>query len=274
MGKKRIWGLAAGFIALAAACMPGFPDSREEGAMRYVGVPDGAAGLIARYVLKEKMGRAAIETVPFESYTLYDCCAGATQYALGSGRLDMAIMCPDAAQSLVAKDRRFEIAGPVMMNSDILITRPGDVPGEAEIAVSQKRTVQRQMVSLRFGGRGRPVPMLHSAVPFAYARGLVRAAVVDITKAYSLEGTLGGAAQNGRDFCTYVLVNKKSLRGTERYRRFMEIYGRTVREMDDAAKLLKLLQTYVSANITMGDLEKWKRMNVRFTDPIDFQRQG
>ncbi len=158
MGKKRIWGLAAGFIALAAVCMPGFPNSREEGAIRYVGVPDGAAGLIARYVLKEKMGRAAIETVPFESYTLYDCCAGATQYALGSGRLDMAIMCPDAAQSLVAKDRRFEIAGPVMMNSDILITRPGDVPGEAEIAVSQKRSVQRQMVFLRFGGRADRCP--------------------------------------------------------------------------------------------------------------------
>ncbi len=273
MDKKKAWRLAAVLCTLAALGTLGFPKTRQDCAIRYVGVPNGAAGLIVRYVFEKIMEPLTIEPVPFEAYALYDCCASATQYALGSGRLDMAVMCPDAARALVAKDRRFEIAGPVMMNSDILIIRPGGDPGKIEIAISQKRTFQRQMVSRRFGERGRPVPMLHSAVPFAYARGLVRAAVVDITKAFSLEGTLSAAAQSGRDICTYVLVIKKSLRGADQYRRFMEIYGRTVRQMDDAARLLRLLQTYVSANITMGDVEKWKRMNVQFTDPQNFHRQ-
>ena len=118
--------------------------------IRRIGIPDGTPGLIVRYVLEDKLKTSAVKSVAFEPYTLYDCCAAATQYALGAARLDMAVMCPDAAQILVAKNRRYKILGPVMFNSDIIITQSGNLPKAPTVAVSQQRNYQRQMVKQIF----------------------------------------------------------------------------------------------------------------------------
>lgn len=273
MLTKIAWRYIIGLFALLVILL-GFAKDWQKDAIRYMGIPDGSAGLLARYVLSEKMGTHAIRTVGFEPYTLYDCCASATQYAMGSGRLDIAIMCTEAARELVARDKRFEIVGPVMMNSDILITRPNADLHEPAIGVSQKREFQRQMVLKRFGARSNAVPMLHAAVPFAYARGVVEGAVVDITKAFNLEGEFTSAAVNGQDVCTYAMVTKKSLQGSHHYQYFLATYGQAVLEMNDPNNLLRLLQTYLSADITIGDIEKWTKMNIRFTYPSTSPRQG
>jgi hypothetical protein len=271
---KTTWRCVTGLVVLLVAYTLAFSGKQEDDAILQVGIPDGATGLIASYVLQEKVGSHAIKTVRFEPYTLYDCCAGASQYALGSGHLDIAILCPDAAQALVVKDRRFEIAGPVMVNSDILIIRPGADPHAPVIGVSQKRAYQQQMVARHFAGHGIAVPMFHTAVPFAYARGMVQGVVVDILKALRLEGTLATAAYQGHDVCTSVLVYKKSLKDSKHYQQFLAQYTQAVREMEDQKNLLRLLQTYVSAQITRGDVETWTKMNVRFTDPSTSPRQG
>ncbi len=271
---KVAWSCILGLTALLVLLLLGLVKDWQKDAISYMGLPDGSAGLLARYVLSEKIGKHGIQTVGFEPYTLYDCCASATQYAMGSGRLDIAIMCTEAARELVARDRRFEIAGPVMMNSDIFIIRPNTDLRESAIGVSQKREFQRQMVRKRFGAKSRSVPMLHAAVPFAYARGVVQGAVVDITKAFNLEGELASAVVNGQDVYTYVMVIKKSLQGSNQYQNFLAVYGQAVLEMNEPNNLLHLLQTYVSADITLGDIEKWTKMNVRFICPSTFPRQG
>ncbi len=274
MFTKVAWPYVLGSTALLVVLLLGFAKYWQKDTISYIGIPDGAAGLLARYVLIEKMGAHGIQTVGYEPYTLYDCCASATQYAMGSGRLDIAIMCTEAASELVARDRRFVIAGPVMMNSDIFITRPNTNLHQLAIGVSQKRAFQRQMVLKRFGALSRAVPMLHAAVPFAYARGVVEGAVVDITKAFNLQGEFASAAVNGQDVCTYVMVIKKSLQDSNQYRIFLAAYGQAVLEMNAPNNLLRLLQTYVSADITIGDIEKWIKMNVRFTCPSTSPRQG
>ena len=55
---------------------------------------------------------------------------------------------------------------------------------------------------------------------------------------------------------------------------FWRYMAQAVLEMNDPNNLLRLLQTYVSADITIGDIEKWTKMNVRFTCPSTFPRQG
>jgi hypothetical protein len=271
---KTTWLCVTGLVILLVASALAFSGKRVDGTILQVGIPDGAAGLVTNYVLQEKMRLPAIKSVRFEPYTLYDCCAGAAQYALGSGHLDIAILCPDAAQALVVKDRRFEIAGPVMVNSDIFIIRKGADLHAPVIGVSQKRACQQQMVTRHFGQHSSVIPMLHTAVPFAYARGIVQGAVVDIVTALSLEGALVTAADQGHDICTSVLVVKKSLKDNKHYQHFLAQYTLAVREMEDQTNLLRLLQTYVSAQITSGDVETWKKMNVRFTDPSIYPRQG
>ena len=238
---------------------------RQEVAVRRVGVPEGAAGLLVAYVLQEKMAVAGLRVVRYEQQTLYDCCAATSQFALSSGHLDLAVMCPDAARALVAKDARFEIVGPVVVNADIFVVRPGDET-PATVGISQKREYQRQMVADRFGPSCRATPMLHAAIPFAYARQEVEAVVVDIVRALSLTGSLhpGG---NGRDLVTAVLVTKKTVQTDEHYQLFLREYHDAVEEMAEPAKLLRLLQTYASEQFSIGDVSVWKRMNVRFISP-------
>lgn|GEM_PF-687840 len=270
---KIVGRCTIGLLALSVLFLFGLGKGCRQEETSYMGLPDGAAGLLARYVLEKKMATGAIQAHRFEPYSLYDCCTGASEYAMGSGRLDIAVMCVEAARELVAKDGRFAIAGPVMMNSDIFIIRSGADLRRPTIAVSQKRAFQFEMVRQRFGDESRPVPMLHSAVPFAYARGLVEGAVVDITRAFSLPGDFNPATDKDREICTYVLVNKKALQGSSRLLNFLSAYGQAVREMDDADNLLRLLRSYVSADITIGDVEKWKKMKVRFTCPFNSPRQ-
>lgn len=263
-----------GAAVLPALFILGFAFHGKPAQIRYIGVPDGAAGLLLRYVADQEEKGHDIQTLRFEPYTLHDCCAAATGYALGAGRLDMAAMCPDAARALVAKDPRYTIAGPVVENADVLVTRP-DAAGELAIAVSQKRSFQNRIVQRRLGQRGRPVAMLHSAVPFAYARGVVQGAVMDITKACDLKGVLSPAAENNdQPMITGVLVVKKALQGQKVYHRFIQRYVTAVRDMQGRGGLLHLLKKYVSADATMGDVDIWQKMNVRFTHPLNNHRQG
>jgi hypothetical protein len=273
--KTVVWRGAISIAVLLILFTLGFASRGEQNEIRYVGVPDGAAGVMVRYVTEEKVGGRAIRTIRFAPYTLYDCCASATQYAMGAGRLDMAVMCPEAAQALVAKDKRYEIAGPVIVNSDVLVTRPDTSAGPLAIAVSQKRRFQHRLVKQRLGPRGRPVPMLHSAVPFAYARCIVQGAVVDITKAFNLGGVLSPAAdQDGGGMITYVLVVKRRLQDKKHYHQFMAHYAQAVREVQNRDVLLNLLKTYINDDITIGDVKTWQKMNVHFTHPLNSRRRG
>ena len=274
MESRLAWRLAIVLVAIPVLMKLGFVNGGRTGAIRRVGIPDGSAGLIARYVLAEKMDKSGIQSVRFEACTLYDCCASSSQYAMSSGRLDLAIMCSDAARTLVDKDRRYEIVGPVMKNSDIFIVREDVDAGEPVIAVSQKRRFQQDMVARRFGKRSRPEPMLHAAVPFAYARGVVHGAVMDIAKAFYLDGVFLCASVNDTDIRTYVLVGKKTLNGGRQWQRFLESYNEAVEEMQDPERLLVLLKRYVSNQMTMGEVEIWKKLNVGFMSPLNCRRQG
>jgi hypothetical protein len=273
--KQIVWSFGAGIlIVVLFILLPQKMSHIQDREIRFVGLPDGAAGLLANYVLTEKMSQHSIEAIQFEPYTLYDCCASASQYALGSGRMDIAIMCPDAARALIAKDNRFEIVGPVMMNSDIIIVRSDADLRKPVIAVSQKRIFQQQMVAHRFGETAEAAPMMHTAVPFAYTRGVVQGAVVDIIKSFDLAGTPVNQEDRSQNICTYVLVCKKSLHESVQYQEFMERYADAVRELADSKRLLYILQTYASAHITMGDITTWTKMNVHYTCPLTSPRQG
>jgi hypothetical protein len=237
-----------------------------------IGIPEGSTGLLTAYVLKEKMVRHDIKTLRFEPYTLYDCCAATTQYALGSGHLDMAIMCPDAAAALIAKDQRFMVVGPVMFNSDILVLHQNSREGQPKVAVSQNRVLQGHLVTARFGDGAQVVPMMHGAVPFAFARGQVDGAVLDITKAFTLAGKVSGTPESTIEVATAVLVVKQSLISSDQYQLFIKGYIQALDDMADQENLLELLRGSVSKHIHLGDINTWKAMNVKFANPFASRR--
>lgn len=233
-----------------------------------VGIPEGSTGLLTAYVLRNAWARQGIKTLRFEPYALYDCCAAATQYALGSGHLDMAVMCPDAAAALITKDQRFLVVGPVMYNSEVVVRHHYRRREPPTIAISQNRDRQRKLLTALFGTDIQVVPMLHSAVPFAYARDQVDGAVLDIAKAFSLVGEVSGLPENS-EVVTGVLVAKRTVLASDQYRHFVSGYLQALEEMNDNDKLLQLLKENVSQHIHHGDIATWKAMNVRFANPFD-----
>jgi len=252
-------GLAGLVVLLGLANCP-----RHEVNVQRIGVPEGAAGLLVSYVLQEKMALSGMQAVRYEQQILYDCCAATSQYALGSGHLDLAIMCPDAALALVESDQRFEIVGPVLVNGDVFVLASGhDLP--VAVGISQKRENQRQMVRERFGERCVMIPMLHAVVPFVFARHEIDGVVVDITRALNLSGTLLPGSDSDR--VTAVLVARSSSTTGDLYRQFLHNYEEAVRETAQPATLLRLLQSYLSANIGTGDMQVWQQMNVHFVSP-------
>lgn len=52
-----------------------------------------------------------------------DCCAAVSQWGLSSRELDMAVMCPDAARTLLEKNSDYLLLGPILLDGDMLVRR-------------------------------------------------------------------------------------------------------------------------------------------------------
>jgi hypothetical protein len=233
-----------------------------------LGVPDSAASLIFKYVLKEKLNEQSFLLMQLESYPLKDCCSVTTQWALSSGALDMAVMCPAAAKRFIDKNSSYIIVGPVLKNSDVFVMHQTSYNHPVKVAVSAHREHQRTMVEKRYEAKGCPTTMLHSGIPYAYAREVVDGAVVDIIKSYHLKGITLKADENNTDFITYVLVCKRTFQNTSLFKTFLNTFDEAVEEMNDFNKLFYLMKTYESKEITKENAQQWKTLNIKFLHPL------
>lgn len=260
--------LALGLASLVLAAAVGLlstPGNRRDPAKIQIGAPDDTGGLIIHYILNGKGFPAAEVTHGTESYSLKDCCASASEWALSTDRLDMAVMCPDAARCLVEKDPRFEIAGPVLLNSDVMVIRPGT--HLAKIGIAHKRGHQEEIVREKFPGGCDTVPMLPAGLPFAFERGVVDGVVIDVLKAFSLAGERIASRSDGRDFVAYVLVARKELASSPLYQDFMNACQRAVEELAHAATLARAIEAYKEIPWTDRETQEWKALRVRFVLP-------
>lgn len=259
---------ALGLVSLVMAAAVGLfsaGSDRRDPAKIQIGAPDDTGGLIIHYILNGKGFGAAEVVNNIESYSLKDCCASTSEWALSTDRLDMAVMCPDAAQRLVERDPRFEIAGPALLNSDVLVIRPGSHP--AKIGIAHKRPYQEQIVKEKFPGGCDTVPMLPAGLPFAFERGVVDGVVIDVLKAFTLAGERIGSSEGGADLVTYVIVARKELASSTPYRAFMSAYERAVEELGDTRALARALEDYKEIRWTNREMEEWKALRVRFVLP-------
>ena len=263
------WGIGIVVCVLfLSAC--GAPSSIPADAGKWkIGVPDESAGLIVDYLIHEKGVNCALVTSDIAVYPIKDCCTASMEWALGSGELDMAIMCPEAADRLIQKDARFTILGPCMINSDIIVLAPAAPKTGLRIAVSHRRHFQRQMVYSTFGPDSRPVPMLQAGVAFAYTKGAVDGAVMDVLKGFYLKEKMIQAGENGREWTTYVFVVKKAFQQTPVFKNFMAVLKDAVPELNQPASLKQALKQYRKTELTDEMAEQWKTLNIKFVHPFD-----
>jgi hypothetical protein len=253
--------IMAGAVALVAT-RPGKRDPSKS----VIAIPDDTGGLIVHHLLRRQQGLPFdARAVPFEACTVKDCCASTAEWALSGDLLDLAVICPDAAERLVQKDSRFRIVGPYLFNSEVLVLRSGTEP--QRLGVAQRRDRQRDLVRAVCPAGCELQPMLPASLPYAYERGIVDGVVVDFLKAASLAGERIPPTGIEGDQATYVLVVRKEWEVSDRYRLFLEALQRAVTELEEPETLIGAVAAFRGISWTSRETDEWKRLKIRYAVP-------
>ncbi|SHG42667.1 hypothetical protein SAMN02745221_00181 [Thermosyntropha lipolytica DSM 11003] len=235
-----------------------------------IGVPDDAGGLIVEYMIANKLPGLKVEE-RFDMYAIKDCCSSTSAWALSSSEVNMAVICPDAAEDLIAKDERYVIVGPVLANSDLFVL--GREQNIKTIGYTQNRWYQKDLIHKKWKGV-RPVPLLSTALPYALEKGVVDGVVIDVSKCQGIKGTLMPVYEEGQDVITYVLVANKEVLNLKEFKEIMQAWDKAAHELNEVEKLSAFLQQNVSnGDETKGvEIEIWKKAGVKFLSPLSDQK--
>ncbi len=259
---KRFLGIAIVIVIAVAAGALLLPHRGEvvDAHAINVGAPSDTGGLVA----VELARTGGIEGCAIEAYPLKDCCATKTEYALSVDLLDAAIMCPDAAARLVARDDRYVIAGPLVCNSDVIVSRGGVVKS---VALSQRRAYQEDAARAAFGEDTVLRPMLSSAIAYAIERAEVDAAVMDVLDARAIDRPKTSIAEAGGDITTYELVVTRQLMADPAYAEFLAMVSRTVNDLNDIEHLKAAVEARTGVPLSIEEVKAWKQAGTRFVAP-------
>jgi hypothetical protein len=226
-----------------------------------IAVPDDLGGIPGTYAVRDQ--QLSDTALTDDLFPLMDCCNTTTEWALSADRVDMAWLCPDAARTLVEKDGRFEILGPALVNSQILVIGKRRAP--KRIAYSHKRSYQKALIRDRFGPGCEAIPVMPSALPYVYAKGEVDGIVVDVLKGLSLQGEHLPLSGNTEDVITYVLVVRKDFRRSPRFLHTLSTLQEGAAELNDDDILAKILGKY--KGMTPAQTRQAVSLGVRFVPP-------
>ncbi|MEN6326706.1 MAG: ABC transporter substrate-binding (seleno)protein SaoB [Syntrophomonas sp.] len=252
--------LALAVVWMMVITLP--PDQKNEGLT--IGIPDDAGGLVIKYLADRHL--ASLRVKPgVEAFPIKDCCSSTSQWALSSERVDLAIVCPDAAQRLLEKDSRYVLVGPCMINSDTIVMKAGARP--RRIGITQNRWYQRDIVINMFGTGVEVVPMLPGALPYALTQGAVDGIVVDVIKGASLPGEHIAICVNGKNQVTYVLVARKEVLQSDSYKELMPEWRQAVRELRGSDEIEAALQVYFNSQDASREAREWITMQTKLIYP-------
>lgn len=225
-----------------------------------IGVAEDSSGLLIHYMMNKKGFSNVSLKKQYEAYSIKDCCSSTSQWALSTELLDVAIMCPSAAKNLIAKDKRFEIIGPCVLNSDIFVIKPGVIP--KAIGVPQNRYHIEKIVREKYGQSVKIIPMITSALPYALEKGTVDCIVIDAVKALFIKGNKEPSYVD-HDNETYVLVVSEGFKKGKQYEMFNRIFKETVEELKDEKKIIEEINSYKNTNVTGEEMKKWNQFKVK-----------
>lgn len=265
MMRKAIFVVA---IVAIVVSVWSFPRAEQAGGGLKIGTPDDLNGLFISYFLREKGIAGQIVSAKPDILLLKDCCTSTTQWALSSEQLDVAVLCPDAARTLVEKDSRYEIVGPLLVNSDMIVVRepPQDIP---RIGIGQNRSYQAEMAVNSFGRDCKTISMLYTALPYAMEKREVDGIVIDVLRGWQLAGEKRSGAGGGPDIISSVLVVKKSLRQDARFSKFIVWLAEAAAELNRREVLEKELARYKGLTMTQEEWTTWNRLKIKFVFTTD-----
>lgn len=247
------------FIALVVIVTLGIRvlSKSEEGKIN-IAISDDISGIAIEHMIESTDVEDSYINTGYQAHTVVDCCSNTTQWALSSGTLDMAIICPEAAKVLTAEDDSFKVVGAVVENSDILVTQ---VDKPRNVGVTQNRNYQIDLARDRFGEDIEIVPMIATALPHAYQKEMVDAVVIDIVRGIKMTGEkLPGRAEGNQ--VTYVLVVSKEFFASKEYGHIIEGLNNSIEILQESS--IEHVEKFRNISFEEEEKAKWKEMNIKF----------
>lgn len=224
-----------------------------------IGAPDGAGEILARYAADKLNADVTVRNNSgVKEY--FDCCAASTMWALSSGSLDIAILCPDEARSLVESDERYVILGPCIKNSVVIVVK--DMTKTDTIGVAQGRIYQETLVKDVFGQTTVTRSMLIQSLPTAYERGIVDGVVIDIDKSIYLDGMV--VPVPGEGVITYLLVARKDVADLDKVK---EVFSQAARDLNNADILQEMIEVVFADSNEKPKATRWFENGFRYLEP-------
>lgn len=264
IGKSEAAGIAlllaviAMVVALAWNFHASAPSHTEEEPL-VVAYGDDIAGLIVQKALADLPAERA--EFGLDAVNMGDCCGSNAQFALSTGEVDVAILCPDAVTDLEEAGKQYTVLGELVYDGNVLVTRT-DSPGElAVIGYMNGRDEQRALLETVFGGGAALEPMFASALPYALENKAVDAIMLDVSLAIQLDYPTRSISEGE---VTSVVIARNDLVSDPRLQTLVAACNAAVEELRDEDRLIEMLCEHLETNSTEEVSDFWKTVTVRF----------
>ena len=258
-GSKRVIALLLIFAAISAALLwkHGGAASPPEGRPLMVAYGDDIAGVLVQKALEGLPTRRT----ELDSINLGDCCGSNAQFALSTGQVDVAVLCPDAVTDLAEAGKQYAVLGALVYDGNVLVTRPDSPEAPEIIGYMNGREEQEALLRQVYGEAVDLQPMFASALPYALENRAVDAIMLDA----ALAAKLSYPAQTiSSGQVTSVVIVQKALLGDPRLEQLCAACNQTIQTLDDQDALVEMLCEYLETQKKEEVSAFWKTVTVRF----------
>lgn len=220
---------------------------------------DDIAGIILQKALKDLPAERA--DIGMDAINMGDCCGSNAQFALSTGQVDVAVLCPDAVQDLAETGKQYTVLGELVYDGNVLVTRPDSPDTLAVIGYMNGRDEQRDLLEEVYGQEVDLQPMFASALPYALENKAVDAIMLDASLALKLNYPTKSISSGE---VTSVVIVQDDLLSDPRLEELVTACNETVGKLSDEAVLIDMLCEYLETDNQKEVADFWKSVTVQF----------
>lgn len=221
---------------------------------------DDIAGVILQKALEDMPVKKA--DIGLDSINMGDCCGSNAQFALSTGEVDVAVLCPDAVTDLAEAGKQYTLLGNLVYDGNVLVTRPDSPETLSVIGYMNGRDEQRELLEDVFGTQSvRLEPMFASALPFALENKAVDAIMLDASLAIKLNYPTQSVSDGQ---VTSVMIARSEILSDPRLQPLIDAYNSTLEDLADEEVLIGMLCDFLETDNIEEVSAFWKTVTVQF----------